>query len=150
MFALAAEVFVPLQIAGGGADADDIQAAIAIDIGFHASGACHAAIVNELVVPVLTLVVLCVEDVNAFSFAAIAGDDVVKTVPVEIADDDFMAFGKIGEDHFSVPAFRTIARIDDHFIPMPWLNGSKEALAVRLSHGDIARAFSWRGFLVSG
>jgi len=149
MFALAAEVFVPLQIAGGGADADDIRAAIAVDIGFHASGACHTAIVDELVLPIFALVVLCIEDVNAFSFAAIAGNDVIKTIAVEIAHDDFVALGKIGEDYFSAPGFGTIARIDDHFIAMPWLNGSKEASAVRLSHGDVARAFgagsSWPG-----
>ena len=54
-----------------------VAAAVAVEIGAHASGACHSAVVDDLVLPIFAAIVLRVEHMHAAAFAAVASGDVV-------------------------------------------------------------------------
>src|SRR5712664_2802044 len=94
------QIFVPLDIAGGRADADDVQPAIAVDIGRGAARAGHSAVIDDLVIPLLPAIVLRIEYVHSGTLgAAIAGGDIVEAVAVEIAHYDFVSLRELGKNH---------------------------------------------------
>src|SRR5262245_49686729 len=119
------QIFVPFEIRGGGADTDDVRAAIAIQVGGGARGSGHAPIVERKARPAFASRVVGAVDVDAASLSTKAGDDLVGAIAVEVGGHDGVAIDQSGIDHFALPTAVLLAVYHD-LVSMPRLDRGKE------------------------
>src|SRR5580658_5869728 len=116
-----AKILVPLEIAGGRADASDVRAAVAVEIGRRASRCRHAAVVEYVLGPTLRVRVFRIIDVYTASLAAVSGDDFGGSIAGEAGSDNGVAVYQRIVDHPPFPGAAMLA-VNGNLIPVPWLN----------------------------
>src|SRR5437773_6484219 len=145
-----AEIFVPLKISRRAADHHHVQAAVAVDVRDGATGSRHLLGIDHTVQPRNAACVLSVEEVDAAAPAprAVAGDNVLEAVSVEVTHTNLVAFHEPVENHSPLPSVRIVLRVDDDLVSMPGLDRSEKPPFPQPPHGHIARSCSRRPLLV--
>src|SRR5213596_2520468 len=144
------EIFVPLKISRRAADHHHVQAAVAVDVRDGATGSRHLLGIDHTVQPRNAACVLSVEEVDAAAPAprAVAGDNVLEAVSVEVTHANLVAFHEPVENHSPLPSVRIVLRVDDDLVSMPGLDRSEKPPFPQPPHGHIARSRSRRPLLV--
>src|SRR5215471_3359459 len=90
------KVFVPLDVARGVPDTDDVDATVAVDVGGDTAGGRHPTRVNHLVGPFTSWVGRRIHHVDRDALdASITSHDVIAAVAIEITHGHLVALGHL-------------------------------------------------------
>src|SRR5260370_14746238 len=104
--------------------------------------------IEFLVMPLSAGFVGGIEDVRGGDFAtgAIASDDLIAAVTVEVAHADLVAFGELIIDDVTLPAALAVLGVNDNFVAVPRLHGRQYAVLPQVGDLDVAGAQTRRFF----
>jgi hypothetical protein len=137
---LASPILIPFDVRGGTANLDDVQSTIPIDVDDRTTRGRHAHRIKNLVTPLTAGVVLGIEDVRTgnFSLGAIARNDVIPTISVEIANAHFVPLFEFTKNDTTLPGFRFVLCVNNDLVAVPGLNSSEDPLLLQPTDSNVA------------
>ena len=137
-------ILVPPDVGGSRADTNDVEASIAVDVRDIKTRGCHVPFVQRNPLPSVLYDVNAVIEIEALAFAAIARDNFVLFIPVNVGAHQSVPFIERRIDHKPLPGSIGIGTspIDHDLVAVPRLDSGQKTLSLRpdSANADLAGA----------